>query len=601
MRLFIQNIARRYTHCEEGASAIIWALTLLPVMILMGFAIDISRVSSAERQLQSAVDSAVLASALDFAANAGLPETERLAQATEVFEEVYALDIRGALGGFSTVQFDVVSEGDGAIRADVTGNLPLAFGGLLGQTDIDLFAASSASAGPPQDLEIVLVLDNTVSMFRNNRVGLMRSAVKDFSNTLLDASSGPGSVAIGVVPWASTVNINSERPGGLDLSSAPNRSVPSAGSRRVPLPAFENRLQYLLEPEDEVDYTAQAMQEDFGLVGWRGCIRTAPDERIVSAAGNVGQRLTDDPVNGMRWHVNMAEAQLRATPFSGNTSSFSGDLEALTAGLNVAPNEILLCNPNVSGQFSNPYLDEDHACKNSSASTQINTLEACISDPNEFEYLNNGGNICPWRTNILPWNSIRSISGPNMNCPTSMLGLSEDREQIINKLDEMYLVPPGTQADIGLMWGLRMLSPRSEWADFFGQDRPTDYDAAGARKIMVLLTDGQNAFPNLVEGYYGCSVDSNNSRGESGPCWLPDSIGDPSNDSLDSLMLDSCDAIREDYNVELFTIAVDITDPRTINLLADCADDADRAFNISASEIDAVFESIAAQELVLLP
>ena len=65
-------------------------------------------------------------------------------------------------------------------------------------------------------------------------------------------------------------------------------------------------------------------------------------------------------------------------------------------------------------------------------------------------------------------------------------------------------------------------------------------------------------------------------------------------------MLDSCDAIREDYNIELFTIAVDITDSRTINLLADCANNPDRTFNISASEIDAVFESIAAQELRLL-
>lgn len=600
MRQNLHNRIHALVDNQEGATAIIYALCLLPLFLMMGLAIDFSRIVSAENHVQAAADQAVLASAIDFAKNANLSESERLALATDTFNATFDADIATANRELSVTARSISRVGENGIQGNVTTSLQLAFGGLFGRESVSIPGSSAAELTPPQDLEIVLVLDNTVSMFRNNRVGLMRSAVKDFSNTLLDASSGPGSVAIGVVPWASTVNINSERPGGLDLSLAPDRSVPSAGSRTVPNSPFENRLQYLLEPEDEVDYTLDAMQEDFGLVGWRGCIRTAPDERIVSGAGNVSQRLTDEPVNGMRWHVNMAEPQLRATPFSGNTSSFTGDPEALMAGLNVAPTEILLCNPNVSGQFSNPYLDQDHACKNSSASSQINTLEACISDPNEFEYLNQGGNICPWRSNILPWNSIRSISGPNMNCPAAMLGLSEDREQIIDKLDEMYLVPPGTQADIGLMWGLRILSPRREWADFFGQSRPTEYNAAGARKIMVLLTDGQNAFPNLVEGYYGCSVSSNNSRGESGPCWLPDSIGDPSNDSLDGLMLDSCDAIREDYDIELFTIAVDITDSRTINLLADCANNPDRTFNISASEIDAVFESIAAQELRLL-
>jgi len=520
--------------------------------------------------------------------------------ATETFNRTLDADLATANRDLLVTARSVSRVGENGIRGEVTTSLALAFGGLFGQESVDIPATSAAEASPPQDLEIVLALDNTVSMFRDNRFNLMRSAAKDFTNTLMDASTGAGAISIGIVPWASTVNINSERPGGFDTSPAPSNSFNAAGSGQVPNAAFEDRTQYLLAPEEEIIYTAEALEADFGLVDWRGCIRTAPGERETSQFGRVLDRLTDEPVQGMRWHVNVAKPHLRTVSFSGDTSGFSGEPDALAAGLSLADDQILRCDPEVSGTFANPYLGTEHACKNNAGTSTINTLEACVSDPNEFDYLNQGGELCPWRDDVFPWTSIRPITGPNMNCPAAMLGLSEDRSQIIEKLDEMYPVPPGTHADIGLMWGLRMLSPQREWASFFGQSLPTDYTDAGSRKIMVLLTDGENFYPRVIEGYYGCQESRDNQRGSAGPCFVPDSIGDPSRDSLDALMLDSCEAIREDYGIELFTIAVDITSNRTIDLLADCAADPDRAFNISASEIDAVFESIAAQELRLL-
>ena len=370
---------------------------------------------------------------------------------------------------------------------------------------------------------------------------------------------------------------------------------------QVPNAAFEDRTQYLLAPEGGAVYTAADLERDFGAVEWRGCIRTAPDERVVLASGNVLDRLTDDPVPGMRWPVNFVRPHVSTLSFSGNTSGFNGDADALTAGLSIISGDILDCDVDdgASGTFNNPYLNRDHACKNSSTSNAFNIIEACVSDPNEFAYFENGGEACPWRDDFLPWTEIRPISGPNMNCPAAMLGLSDNRSQIIEKLDEMYPVPPGTHADLGLMWGLRMLSPQTEWANFFGQDRPANYDDAGARKILVLLTDGENFYPRLIEGYYGCREDRDNRRGSAGSCFVPDNIGVTSRDALDELMLDSCEAIREDYDIEIFTIAVDISSSRTINLLAECADDPNKAFNISAAEIGAAFESIAAREVRL--
>ena len=587
---------------ETGSIIPIFAIMLLAILVLIGFSLDFRRIASADARLQTAVDAATLAAAQTFAENTSLSDAQRLSVATDAFNATLDADLQGASFGLSVQSISLQTGGatNEGILATVGGDLPLAFGGLFGQSSVSLTADSGAEARVPQEVEIVLALDNTVSMFSNNRFNLMRSAAKDFTNTLLDSSAGPGAISIGIVPWASTVNINSERPRGFDVGAAASRNVSAAGSRTVPSTAFENRSQYLLAPEDEIVYTTAQMQEDFQLVDWRGCIRTAPDERIVSPSGNVLRRLTDDPVPGMRWHANYLEPHLRTVPFSGSTSSFSGDADALAAGLGVEPGRALQCNPNLPNVFNNSYLGEDHACAITPSSNTLNVAEACLSDPNEFAYFNQGGALCAWRDDIFPWTSIRPTAGPNMNCPVAMLGLSEDRGQIIDKLDEMYPVPPGTHADIGLMWSLRMLSPQSEWADFFGQSTPAGYTDPGNRKIMVLLTDGENFYPRLQEGYYGCSNNSNSARGSAGPCWVPGNIGAPNRDALDGLMIDACEAIREDYGIELFTIAVDITSSRTIDLLADCADDPNRAFNISASEINAVFDSIAAQELRLL-
>lgn len=593
MEPILRNISRQYVRCEEGVTAVIWALTLLPMMVLLGFAVDISRVSSAERHLQIAVDSAVLACALNYAQNSNAGEAQRLAEAIDTFEGMYDADIAGSLSRFSTLNIDVIDQGGGAIRAEVTGNLPLAFGGLLGRDSVNIFATSTATAAPPRDVELVLVLDNTTSMFRNNRFNLMRGAAKDFVNNVMDASLEEGATKIGIVPWATLVNINSERPGGFDVSPAANRSPSAAGTRTVPNAPFEDRLQYLLEPTEEEELERDMLEQLFLPVEWRGCIRSAPDERLVSGGGNVQRALTDDPVRGMRWHVAALSPELETVNApAGFNPTLTGPVDA---AFSVAPGQIFRCTQRPDRGQGNIYNDADRACSNNGNS--IDFAEACVSDPNEFDYFRQGGNVCPWQQNIFPWTQARAISGPNQNCPAAMLGLSEDRGQLIDKLDEMYPVTGGTHMDIGVMWGLRMLSPRREWADFFGQDRPTDYDDNGSRKVLVLLTDGQNIPPSSYEGYYGCR--EGDTRGQAGECWQAPGVQSLSERALNGLTEDSCDALRNDYGIEIFTIAVDITDRDSIDLLADCAGVEERAFNIRASEIDAVFESIAAQELRL--
>lgn len=586
---FTQN-SRGFATNEDGATAIIYALVLLPLILIIGLAIDFSRIRSAQSHLQAAVDGATLSSAIDFADSASLAPGDRLTIAEETFEAIYVADIASALGGFETLSIDVDRAGDAGIRGTVSGRLDLAFGGFFGRESIDLGASSAAEASPPQDLEIILALDNTGSMFRNNRFNLMRSATKGFVDTILEAAVTPDQTYIGVVPWATTVNINTERPGGFDTGAGADRSVGADGTRFEPAPAFQDRLNVLLEPYGDDPYTQAAMDNDFLPVQWRGCVRAAAGERIVSNAGNVSRALTDAPVDS--WHALLVRPELRS---QNAPAGFTGDPNPAPSNFVIPAGEILACDQGNDTFLSNLHLDVGRNCRASGASVDFQA--ACVSDPNEFGYFNSGGEACPWQEDIFPWTTQHLISGPNQNCPTAMLGLSQDRGQLIDKLDAMYPVSGGTHVDVGLTWALRMLSPRREWTDFFGHDRPSEYNTEGVRKILVILTDGQNIAP-LMEGYYGCA--DRGTRSNAGECETTDSIGDLSNRSLNNLMLDACTEIRDTYGVEIFSIAVDITATGPLGLLEQCAGDTERFFNISAGELESVFEAIAAQQLRLL-
>jgi hypothetical protein len=163
-----------------------------------------------------------------------------------------------------------------------------------------------------------------------------------------------------------------------------------------------------------------------------------------------------------------------------------------------------------------------------------------------------------------------------------LLGLSASRTQVINTLDRLSPAPGGTHADVGLRWGLRALSPRTEWVSFFQHRPPVQYGTEAVKKVMVLMTDGANEQAINFPGYWGCQ--------ESGQ---PGCNGAPDRSTLDMRMQNWCSAIREKYKIELYTVAINVSDTEAINKLRTCAGDRNRAFAVDAADLAATFEKIA--------
>lgn len=646
---------------QSGASAMMYALCLVPLTLIVGFALNFSQISNAKDEAQDALDAGVLTAARTYIERADLASYERVKEAQKAAQKTFYENLTDDSQAMSwqTPSFTITD--DYKVQGSVNITTDTIFSGIMGRDKNRANVFSEAEIGDERPFEIVLVLDNTTSMFEGTRMEDMRDAAKLFTEIMYTSSPNPDLTRISVIPTASLVNINVEKPAVWTVTNdagytAPP-SPPAAGSRAQPKPAFEDRSKYVEDPDDGSFMTKSELDDMFSPVEWRGCVRAADNERKVTSGGFVTQKLTDASVLGMRWPAAWLKPEkamiwVDETPPSPPPPPPPPSPSPPPSGTPTSPppppppkppappppppppptppiqgslDPWMLQGPTastrkVSGSYfkdwvqncqqydeqdgikgaRNAYVAETENCTIDSKDRKTGTIKACVSDPNEFQYFASGEKACEWQKDILPWDQFRPVSGPQFNCPTAMLGLSESPKQVNEKLDHMYPVPGGTQMDVGLMWGLRALSPRKQWVDFFGYDtgkEPLAFNDETNRKVMILLTDGENKAPFHYEGYYGCFNDTD--RWNAGPCKMSDDTPDLKRKGLDALMLDSCKAIREDYGIDLYTIAVDVSDKDAVKTLEKCAGTSENAYDISSGELRDTFEGLAMRNLRL--
>ena len=68
---------------------------------------------------------------------------------------------------------------------------------------------------------------------------------------------------------------------------------------------------------------------------------------------------------------------------------------------------------------------------------------------------------------------------------------------------------------------------------------------------------------------------------------------------LNNLTLDSCKAIRDDYGVEIFTVAVDVNSASAKKVLRDCAGDDSKVYDVTGADLASTFELLAMRSLRL--
>jgi len=201
---------KKLTSNQSGATALMFALLLIPLLGMVGLAIDTARAYSVKLRLQEAIDSAALAGAK----NVTLPATERDA----MIQGYFRANWRDGLMGTGTPVLTPTPDPDNrrvTIRAEV--EMPTIFMRLFGTPSVTV-GTLTASVSGNTSLEVAIALDNTASMRAlsggTRRIDAMKTAATNFVNNIYTVNgtveNEVENMWVSLIPFTSMVNVGNQ-------------------------------------------------------------------------------------------------------------------------------------------------------------------------------------------------------------------------------------------------------------------------------------------------------------------------------------------------------------------------------------------------------
>lgn len=188
---------RRFASEDKGAVALMFGLTGLVLLVLVGGSVDYSRAATERTRLQTAVDATGLALVH---LPAGTSATALQQQAQAFFNGVYK-----PTPGFPSPRLTASAISSG-IQINVSNDVPLTMLALLGTNSWTVGAQSQTIYGKSK-VEIALVLDNSGSMGQDGKIEALKGAVSDLIDQLKKTVVNTGDVKLSLIPFNTQVNI----------------------------------------------------------------------------------------------------------------------------------------------------------------------------------------------------------------------------------------------------------------------------------------------------------------------------------------------------------------------------------------------------------
>lgn len=155
----------------------------------------------------------------------------------------------------------------------------------------------------------------------------------------------------------------------------------------------------------------------------------------------------------------------------------------------------------------------------------------------------------------------------NQGCGAELAPLQSNASTLKAKIDDLY-VDGDTYLPAGLMWGWRVLSPDAPYTQ--GAKYNAKVEGKRVRKILVLMTDGENSVSATPPHHWGSDVAEANDRTRM-----------------------ACTNIKA-AGVEVFTVAFEVTDATVKTVLQNCASSSSNYFDATNSEaLKMSFQAIA--------
>lgn len=198
----LTNLRRAFAHAEQGNVAVIFAIALIPLLGLVGMAIDYARASGAQATLQAAADSTALAMSKD------APNVTASALQTEADTYYRALITRKDLLNL-TVTVNYTTNPNPRVVVTASANIKPRFLSMppFNIGDVPVSVSSTTTWGMSR-LRVALVLDNTGSMAQSGKLTALKTATKNLLSQLQSAATTNGDVYVSIVPFSKDVAVD---------------------------------------------------------------------------------------------------------------------------------------------------------------------------------------------------------------------------------------------------------------------------------------------------------------------------------------------------------------------------------------------------------
>lgn len=543
MRKFASS-GKRFARNDRGNVATIFAISVLPVLGLIGVSIDLTRINKTKTGVQAAVDSA----ALQIAPSA---TTLSVAQLKTNAQTV----LSGMYYGSTIVGDPTVSADKTTVCLTASIDVPETLSKVIAGLYLTASANSCATVGGG-DIEVALVLDNSGSMNTTSggisKLSILKTSATSFTNNLFTLA--PSHIKMSVVPFSDSVAVD---PATYRTAGWVDTTAQSSWHWKSPL--FSG-ASLLANSRFDIYNWLKAIDVRWD---WAGCFETQPYPQ------NVNDVAPSSSVPDSLYVPMLAPDEPDNTYVNASGSTVTN-----------------------SKSYTNNYIKDTSAtCTSALPTTNTDAAETTKQSQ-----------VCKYKFGTKTTSS-PTVYGPNYSCLSAPLQRLTTTQATINTKITGLTANGATNIHEGFMWGWRTISPLAPFGDGVtygyiptGTSKPT-------QKVIVLMTDGFNSWAGVNN-----TIDKSDYEGPgywaSSDGRLPVANRGITNSTqaraaLDALTLEACANARAQgiiiYTIG-FSISTDPIDTQGINMLKSCSGYADGTHSFVANDataLNSAFSSIS--------
>ena len=199
----VRKAAGRFAGADQGNVAMIFAIAAVPLISLVGAAVDYTRANTARTAMQAALDSTSLMLSKDL--QEGLIQPSDINTKAQIYfnalfnnTDAKSVTVTAVYTASTSIGSTIVLNGAGNVTTD--------FMKVAGFPKLD-FNTSSTSAWGNVRMRVAMALDNTGSMNDDGKMPAMQTAAKSLIDQLSALAKNPGDIYISIVPFAKDVNM----------------------------------------------------------------------------------------------------------------------------------------------------------------------------------------------------------------------------------------------------------------------------------------------------------------------------------------------------------------------------------------------------------